>query len=161
MSKFFERGNLALDWDYIPDCVTAVAVTDDGSAFCFEVRPNSVDFGGWAGGGLHWILGNVGAPCPDWRELLFERPQAPRLPDGFWEACDMVYGETCKWATLDADSDTPYVYSAKPALRSDGVYTAYSGNVGAVSGVVITGVDYKDSLTRRPFLRIGQTEADE
>jgi len=158
MSKFFERGNLALDWEFVEGDFVAV----DGGGYAWPYygeRP--VSFSDDWRGAFGELIGRVGAPCPDWRELLFERPRAPRLPDGFWEACDMVYGETCEWATLDADSDTPYVYSAKPALRSDGVYTAYSGNVGAVSGVVITGVDYKDSLTRRPFLRIGQTEADE
>jgi hypothetical protein len=91
MSKFFERGNLALDWDYIKG--DFVAVDGDGYAVSYAVKPLQSNYDEWLPETNEMALvGRVGAPCPDWRELLFERPKAPHLPDGFWEAVDIVFG---------------------------------------------------------------------
>ena len=144
MSKFFERGNLALDWEYIKG--DFVAVDAYGLAVSYYIEPQYEE-SEWMGFAARTI-GYVGAHCPDWRELLFERPQAQRLPDGFWEAVDIVYGDGFEWFYF-SDGVHPVV-SKNPDDKRHELYVCGLHNMKPTF-----------SKTRRPFLRIGQTEADE
>ena len=146
MTKFFERGNLALDWDFIK--YDFVGVSKNGYAFSYKNKPELTCSGYIYRYDDYESLGKVGAPCPDWRELLFERPQAQRLPDGFWEAVDIVYGDGFEWFYF-SDGVHPVV-SKNPDDKRHELYVCGLHNMKPTF-----------SKTRRPFLRIGQTEADE
>ena len=156
MTKFFERGNLALDWDFIKG--NFVTISDRGYAFQYSTRPTR-GCGFWNGTGD--FVGVVGAPCPDWRDLLFERPQAPRLPGGFWEAVRMILGDYA-YAVVDSYAlhPTVVVYSNRPVFDSREKVFAPDGGFSARTNVALPRGDYRGLVTKCPFLRIGQTEAD-
>jgi len=148
-NKFFERGNLALDWEFIKQ--NWVAIDANGRAREFIDMPQNYQrCGSWDSIGSS-ILGYVGAECQDWRDLLFERPKAPRLPDGFWEAVDMIIGAGYEWFYF-SNGVHPAVSKVAKDDRDDGHDLEY---VNGLQGIVATFLE-----TKRPFLRIGQTKAD-
>lgn len=146
--KFFVRGNLALDWEHVIGTVTEdyecafVTVSMMGEARVHENAPACYPHElRWAHGDNPGVLlGRVGEQCPDWQELIFERPQAPRLPDGFWEAVDMVCGR-----------DVDFVVTGKE--YTIGEVTTYNYERCAFEH---SEMSRSLRLTRRPNLEIGK-----
>jgi hypothetical protein len=148
--KFFVRGNLALDWEHVIYAFPAanyVAVDLNGSVYAHKELPATTSFG------THWIsddysqLGIVGERCIDWYLLIFKRQDPPMLPEGFWEAVDIFCGEGYDWFYFKND-----VHPVVSKILGDERYEEY------VNG--LTHIKPAYNATRRPYLRIGQTEAD-
>lgn len=79
MSKhkwFFKRGNARLSWETLPEWMKWVAVNDDGSVYSYASKPRQRIDGAWEAFDLPDFaeIALVGYFCPDWRDLLFERP---------------------------------------------------------------------------------------
>lgn len=75
---FFSRGNARVWWSNVPSWARYVTVSSSGYAWAWEERPDlvfTIGIGGWGyRDGRREIVAHVGAECPDWQDLIFERP---------------------------------------------------------------------------------------
>lgn len=77
---FFSRGNAHVRWGNVPPWAWFVTVGPGGLVMAWEQRLD-VDgpiviagIGGWYGVVKRAMIAHVGAECPDWQALIFERP---------------------------------------------------------------------------------------
>lgn len=91
---FFKRGNVRVSWETAPNWAQWVAVDRSGRVFAFCDKPLMVDDRGfWKESKYCGVdeleIAYVGKVCPDWKDLIFERPLLPHILAG-WE---LVWGE--------------------------------------------------------------------
>lgn len=156
--KFFVRGNLALDWEHVARWANYVAIDANGVARAHSENPLQDDMGS---GCKNEIIGLVGEECPDWLHLVFKRPQSLRLPDVFWEAVDVVFGngvtgDKLMYAAINFSGNC-VVFDEEPRPDSKSLaWERESGRQFITQNIISNGIDWRNSLTRRPNLEIGK-----
>lgn len=78
MSKkkwFFKRGNARVSWDTAPEWAQWFAVDSNGAGHWYRNEPKAIKHLYFTTN-LYQAACNVGKPCEDWRDLIFQRPQS-------------------------------------------------------------------------------------
>ena len=98
MSKkwFFKRGNARVSWKTAPKEARWFAVDENGRGDWWERKPEQdKPLALWRGNCYISQACHVGHKCPDWRNLLFERPQPeppkPVITAEEWAAIRVVF----------------------------------------------------------------------
>ena len=101
MSKkwFFKRGNARVSWETAPKEARWFSVDESGSGDWWERKPEqNKPLALWRGNCYISQACHVGHKCPDWRNLLFERPQPeppkPVITAEEWAAIRVVFPGT-------------------------------------------------------------------
>jgi len=127
------------DWSEAPEGARFWAKDSDGQAWWYERRPDAGGRG-FGNGGTRERDTNA---CPDWRETLQERPQAPDRND--WSGAP-DWAKARAWNSsgiehwLESDATRPYFYGWNTDFKKARPVSDYRWPV----------EDWKDSLLLRP-----------